>query len=112
MKNLEKLALEIMAECERDGEPVTKEEALEMAKMEASDKETRRYEKSDTPRKKTTRERKVDEEKKNLFDYFRVLIESLADTDLISVKTESEIHFLHKENSYTLKLIKHRPPKS
>ena len=32
---MEKLIAKIMAECEADGEPVTREEAEEMAKMES-----------------------------------------------------------------------------
>lgn len=70
MMNKEKLAEKIMLECEKEGEPVTMEEALEMAEMEIKANGNRRYEKSDKPRKKSTRERKVDETKKeNTFSY-------------------------------------------
>ena len=34
MMDKEKLIQQIMKECEKDGEPVTKEEATEMAEME------------------------------------------------------------------------------
>ena len=52
----EKLVLEIMKEAEADGEPITKEEAEEMAKMEMGAKEIKRYEKAETtaPKKFTT----------------------------------------------------------
>lgn len=38
MTDLEKLAKSIMAECEKDNEPVSYEEALEMAEMEIKEK--------------------------------------------------------------------------
>ena len=57
---LEKLTAKIMKECEADGEPVTREEAEEMAEMEIKTGNIKRYEKSDAPRKKVTKERKVD----------------------------------------------------
>ena len=69
----------------------------------------KRYETSDKPRKKVTKERKVDEEKKHLIN---ILVTALSDeVRNISVKNEAEISFLCNENSYTIKLVKHRPPK-
>jgi methylthioribose-1-phosphate isomerase len=35
----------------------------------------------------------------------------LAEIKVVSVKNESEISFEHNKENYTLKLIKHRPPK-
>jgi len=75
-----------------------------------NDKETRRYEKSSTPRKKTERERKVDKTKADLADRFIVAIENYGGT-VEPLKTETEIHFELNEESYTLKIIKHRPKK-
>ena len=46
MTQLETLANEIMDECEKANEPVTLEEALNMARMELNEKQNRRYEKS------------------------------------------------------------------
>lgn len=48
---LEKLTAKIMKECEADGEPVTKEEAEEMAKMELKASGNRHYEQSEKPRR-------------------------------------------------------------
>ena len=48
MDKLEKLISEIMAEAEADGEPVSREEAKEMAEMELSAKNNRSYEQSET----------------------------------------------------------------
>lgn len=82
----------------------------EMAEMEAKAKKIKRYEKSDTPRKKTERVRKVDEDKKELLD---ILIKGLTEKypRMVQVKNEAEFSFTFNENAYTVKLIKHRAPK-
>ena len=110
MTQLEKLAEEIKLEYWRGGEPVSDEEALEIAKMEINDKSNRRYEKADAPRKKTERERKIDPIKADLADRFIVAIENYGGT-VAPLKTETEIHFELGEDNYTLKIIKHRAPK-
>lgn len=111
MDKFEKLVNDIMKECEADGEPVTREEAEEMAKMEMGEKEIKRYEKAEQPKKpRKPKERKVDEEKGKLLTDIRILLEGLG-ADIESVKTETEIKFGYGGNSYTLKLTKHRPPK-
>ena len=110
-KKMEQLIATIMREAEKDGEPVTREEAEEMAKMEIqANKDLKRYEQSEKPRKKAEKIRKVDEEKKLLIN---AIAECLTDTDIenITVKNETEISFTRNNNSYTVKLIKHRPPK-
>ena len=77
----EKLINQIMADAEKDGEPVTREEAEEMAEMEIKANGIKNYV-QDKPKKK--------------------------DVQMI---TETELSFLFNSNSYSLKLIKHRPPK-
>lgn len=103
----DKLIERIMRECEKDGEPVTKEEAEQMAEMELRANENRHYEKSDKPRKASTKERKVDETKKRLLTNCRVLLEGMGAV-VTSTKTETEIVFTFEEEKYSLKLIKHR----
>lgn len=71
-------------------------------------KEIRRYEKSDEPRKKTTRERKVDTAKKKIID---ILASALSGFSNLSVKNEAEISFIDNGTNYTVKLIKHRENK-
>lgn len=110
MMNKEKLAEKIMLECEKEGEPVTMEEALEMAEMEIKANGNRRYEKSDKPRKKSTRERKVDETKKEILSAIKILVEGMG-ADIINVKTETEITFNFNDEEYSVKLIKHRKRK-
>lgn len=106
----EKLIQQIMRECEKDGEPVTKEEAAEMAEMEIKAGGIKRYEKSATPRKAAAKERKVDETKKLLLMNCKTLCEGLG-AKILNVKTETEITFLFNGEEYSLKLIKHRPKK-
>lgn len=56
------------------------------------------------------RERKVDETKKRLLDYCRIPLEG-AGAKVLEMKTETEILFSYGEDTYTLKLTKHRPAK-
>lgn len=106
----EKLIARIMRECKKDGEPVTKEEAEKMAEMEIRASQNRHYEKSETPRKPPTKERKVDETKKRILNNCKVLLEGMGAV-VISMKTETEVTFTFEEETYTLKLTKHRQPK-
>ena len=110
MDKFERLVNEIMRECEQDGEPVTRAEAEEMAKMEMGEKEVKRYESKEVTKKATTRERKVDEEKGHLLGCIKTLIEGLK-AENITVKTETELNLTYNGNAYTVKLTKHRPPK-
>jgi hypothetical protein len=107
----EKLVNSIMAECEADGEPVTRAEAEEMAKMELGAKAERHYEQSDKKRKSSTKVRKVDETKKALLDCIKTALEDFEGTEVQTVKTETEIAFTFGGDRYTVKLTKHRPPK-
>lgn len=110
MNKIETLATEIMNEFAKDNDPITFEEACEMAKMELKEKANRRYEKADTPRKQTERKRKIDEEKKGLIETLEESIRDASDTFPV-IKNESEFSFTHNGSSYTVKLIKHRPKK-
>jgi hypothetical protein len=73
-------------------------------------KANRRYEKSDAPRKKTVKERKVDHEKGGLLTAIKTAVETFGGV-VSSVKNEAEFSFTFNGNSYTVKLVKHRPPK-
>ena len=110
MTKLEKLTAEIMHECEKDGEPVTAQEAEEMARMELGEKEVKRYEKSDKPRKKAVKARKVDADKAFLLNLIYNGIE--CDAVALGAKhNEADFALTYNGNEYTVKLIKHRPPK-
>lgn len=90
-----------------DHDYTTNEEAEAMTEKA---KANRRYEKSDAPRKKTVRERKVDAEKGGLLTAIKTAVEAFGGT-VSSVKNEAEFSFTFNGNSYTVKLVKHRPPK-
>lgn len=62
---------------------------------------------SSTEKKK---ERKVDEVKKTILNCFRVYLEGKG-AKVEPLKTEAEMHFSLDGEEYTVKLIKHRPPK-
>jgi len=106
----EKLIEQIMSDFEKDGTPVTKEEAEEIAEMELKNATNRHYEKADKPRKSVKRERKIDSTKQKLISCFKVLLEGMK-TEILNVKTETEINFVYEDEEYTLKLIKHRKGK-
>jgi len=112
MDKMEKLIATIMKEAEADGEPVTREEAEEMAKMEINaNKDVKRYEQGEKSKKNAAKVRKVDEEKKVLLQNIKDTLEDLgAETKFI--KTETEVTFAYNGNNYTIKLTKHRPPKA
>lgn len=90
-----------------DHDYISNEEADAMTEKA---KANRRYEKSDAPRKKTTRERKVDAEKGGLLTAIKTAVEAFGGA-VSSVKNEAEFSFTFNGNSYTVKLVKHRPPK-
>ena len=72
----------------------------------ASAPQKRRYVKSDKPRKKAERVRKVDKEKKVILNKLM----SVIDAEKI-VKNEAEFSFKLNGTDYTVKLVKHRPKK-
>ena len=106
----EKLIIRIMKEFEADGEPVTREEAEEIADLEIKAKANgkRRYEQS-KPKNKTVKDRKVDETKKHLFEIIIASLENEVDNG--SLKNEVEYSFDYRNERYTLKLTKHRKAK-
>lgn len=83
----------------------TVEELSEKAK-----ENIKRYEKSDKKRKPSTKERKIDLDKKHLLSCVNILLEGMNIQTI--VKNEAEISFNYNENAYTIKLVKHRPPKN
>ena len=97
----------ILEESGKIDEPEEVTEAIKNAEKNVK----RRYEKSETKRKATTKERKVDEVKGYLLGCTKTLLEGLGATET-AVKTETEISFQYQGASYTFKLTKHRPPKN
>lgn len=102
----EKLILQIMAEAEKDGEPLTRAEAEEVAEMEIKAKGIKNYVSANVEKKaKKPKVRKVDEEKKEILE---ALAETLKDLGFEpTMENEVALHF----GTFSLKLTKHRPPK-
>ena len=107
---IDALAIEIFNEFNGQKEGITMQEAQEMARMELNEKQMRRYEKSDTSKKKVVREQKIDYDKQEILD---LLIKGFTEKHprMVQVKNQSEFSFNYKENAYTVKLIKHRQPR-
>ena len=99
----EKLIKSIMKDLE-----CTREDAEEVAEMEIKAKGIKRYEKAEETKPRKPKERKVDETKKELIEYLEKALGMIVNVD--NVKNESEISFTFKNELFTLKLIKHRPP--
>ena len=109
MNDFDKLVDKIMKEFASDGEPVTREEAEEIARLEIKAKANdKRYEQS-KPKNRTPRERKVDEVKKYLFEVVMSALEGKVENG--TMKNEVEYSFDYKGERYTFKLTKHRPAK-
>lgn len=117
----EKLIKQIMAECAKDGEPVTYEEAAEMAEMEMkAKKDCKRYERETKENKSTNRTPKIDAEKVAIIESvahqltrFVVPDENSIDgaKNIKIVNQQKEITFTVGGNEYSLTLTKHRKKK-
>ena len=105
----EKLIDEIMREAEKDGEPLTREEAMEIAEMEIKAKGIKNYTQSaETAKERKPRERKVDEDKATILENLKRGLTLLVNSAIISVENENKLHFKFNGNDYTVNLIKHR----
>ena len=112
MDKREKLINTLMAEAEKDGEPITREEAEEMADMEIKANGLKDYTQSSNEKKpKQKREVKKDPTK---VDFIQHLYEWLLTTnveDVIIINEQKEVSFVINKENYSLSLIKHRPKK-
>jgi tRNA nucleotidyltransferase/poly(A) polymerase len=107
MDRKEKLVLEIMQEAEKDGEPVTRAEAEEMAEMELKANASRHYEQSAKPRKQSTREVKKDAEKVEIIKKIYDFLLTSGEESATIVNEQKEIKF----REFSITLTKHRPKK-
>lgn len=82
----------------------------EVEEMEKKAKQIKRYEKSDKKRKASTRVRKIDGEKLVLLS---ILQKALADAEIQATPhNETKLSFKYNSTNFTVKLIRHREPKS
>lgn len=107
----EKLIKQIMAEYEADGEPITREEAEEIAEMEIKAKGLKNYTQTKTTKEKKPRERKVDSEKAFILGFVKLGLGNLVDKDNIITENEVKLHFNYNDCDYSITLTKHRPKK-
>lgn len=109
--NKEKLIETLIAEAEKDGEPITREEAEEMAEMEIKANGIKDYAQAQEKKPRKKREVKLDPTKVTFIHY---LEEWLLTTDVENVtitNEQKEVSFDIKGENYSLSLIKHRKPK-
>lgn len=109
INEIEALAKKIMKECAEDGEPVTIEEAREMAELELKARGINRTTKEDVKAKKP-KVRKVDAVKGGILAELSQTLTEMGATDL-TTKNEVEVGFKFQGNSYSIRLVKHREKK-
>lgn len=117
---LEQLAYKYMQKLQ-----ISREEAYQLIADDNSDELTpeqkaltekaksmgRHYETSDKERKKSTRQRKVNETKGYLLDEIEICLQDLK-IEITGRQTETEIHFNFEGKAFTLKLTEHRNKKN
>lgn len=112
---VEKLDCSMYEACQLILEEQGKLVQSEETKKEIADNENkaksgkRRYEQAEKPRKKITKERKIDNDKLNILN---TILESLG-TAITEVKVDNEkaVDFNYNGKAYTIRLIAHRQPK-
>jgi len=107
-KKFDALVASIMHDAAEDGEPVTREEAEEMARMEMGAKEIRRYEQSgDAPKERKKKAVKKDPEKIDIIKKVYNFLLTIGYNDATIVNEQKEIKF----ENYSITLTKHRTKK-
>jgi hypothetical protein len=108
----EKLIIKIMKECELDGEPITREEAEEMAEMEIKANGISSYTQAKVEKKpRKPREVKKDPTKIIFLQNLEEWLTNTSVSDIIMVNEQREISFKIADDVYSLVLTKHRPKK-
>lgn len=109
MNKKEKLILSIMKSAEADGEPVSREEAEEMAEMEIKAKGITEYTQAEKKSRKK-REVKKDATKITLIKRLADFMQEIA-TDVEVTNDQRTIEFVVMGESYSITLTKHRKKK-
>jgi len=71
-------------------------------------------EKAPTEKRTVKRERKIDENKKEVFGWVKTMLEGMelnGKVENLTCKNEAEISFMHGGEAFTIKFTKHRAPK-
>lgn len=105
----EKLILEIMADAEKEGDPLTREEAEQVAEWEIRAKGCKVYAQADKPKKeKLPKVVQVSEEKIALFDLLWEGLSNFYGENAQIVKNNKEISVQIGQKSFKIDLIEHR----
>ena len=91
---------------EDDQEDYIGEDGEEMTRKA---KEVKRYKRKEKTNSRSKKERKIDENKLLILDKLHKTLETFV--KVTNRKTETEISFVYNDESYTLKLTKHRKEK-
>ena len=109
----EKLVTQIMADAEKDGEPLTKAEAEEIAKMEIKAKDVKLYAHTEKQKPKAKREVKKDIDKMDLINRLQEYLLACDDLKAVQItNVQREIQFIFKGGEYSITLTKHRTKKN
>lgn len=112
IKDFEKLVTKIMRDFEKDGTPVTREEAEEVAKMEIKAGSLKNYVSTKKPKAETAKEKKppkIDPVKRLLIEEVAGFLKHYTTVSDVSIENEQRvIKFSINEESYSLTLTKHR----
>lgn len=111
MDKREKLILELIKEAEADGEPITREEAEEMADMEIKAKGIKDYAQAEEKKPRKKRVVKKDPTKVEFIKKLETLLLTTDVTNVRIVNEQKEIAFCIADEEYSLSLIKHRKAK-
>ena len=111
--NFEKLVTQIMVDAKKDGEPLTKAEAEEIANMEIKAKDVKLYAHTETQKQKAKREVKKDVDKMDLINRLHEYLLACDDLKAVQIaNAQREIKFIFKGGEYSITLTKHRMKKN
>lgn len=113
MDKVQKLAEELKKEFAKDGEPITDEEAIEMATMELGAKEIKNYVATEKVKRKTSKPKvvKVSDEKKRLFQVVFSALQSEYGENAQVSKENKLIIVQNAQKTFKIDLIEQRKTK-
>ena len=112
MDKRERLIESIIKQAKLDGEPVTREEAEEMADMEIKANGISSYTQAKVEKKpRKPREVKKDPTKISFIQNLEEWLTNTSVSDIMIVNEQREISFKIADDTYSLVLTKHRPKK-
>lgn len=106
INEIESLAKKVMKQFADEGEPVTIEEAREIATLELKSRGLART-LSDEEKVRKPKTRKIDVTKGKLLNSIKDLLEGMGATEF-TTETETALSFKFEFDNYTIRLVKHR----